>query len=246
MKKRKETTRDQTGPRQPLTGWVRYMNDRRVHIRAENPTITFSEITRILAAEWNQLPQDQKKQYLDAAEQEREKYLQELTAYKQTEAYRMLNEGKKKMKMEPNEDEAGREPEMSAFDIPIFTEEFLAFNKARELEVRQLRKKCVDLEHQNSILNKHMDSIKVATAKLEAENTERYQSNNILKSHLQKLRDKLTEKLADVRLPNNNELPTSQNIDWYVEQLHMLVQDSSNTSLINQVKAALEDIDAIF
>lgn len=42
-------------------GWVRYMNDRRVHIRAENPTITFSEITRILAAEWNQLPQDQKK-----------------------------------------------------------------------------------------------------------------------------------------------------------------------------------------
>lgn len=37
--------------------------------------------------------------YLDAAEQEREKYVQELAAYKQTEAYRLFNEQqKKKMK----------------------------------------------------------------------------------------------------------------------------------------------------
>lgn len=37
--------------------------------------------------------------YLDAAEQEREKYMQEMAAYKQTEAYRQFNEHKQKKKM---------------------------------------------------------------------------------------------------------------------------------------------------
>lgn len=37
--------------------------------------------------------------YLDAAEQEREKYMQEMAVYKQTEAYRLFNEHKQKKKL---------------------------------------------------------------------------------------------------------------------------------------------------
>lgn len=40
--------------------------------------------------------------YLDAAEQEREKYMQEMAAYKQTEAYRQFNEHKQKKKAKTN------------------------------------------------------------------------------------------------------------------------------------------------
>lgn len=40
--------------------------------------------------------------YLDAAEQEREKYLQEMAAYKQTEAYKQFNEHKQKKKSKPS------------------------------------------------------------------------------------------------------------------------------------------------
>ena len=36
--------------------------------------------------------------YLEAAEQEKEKYLQEMAAYKQTEAYKQFNEHKQKKK----------------------------------------------------------------------------------------------------------------------------------------------------
>lgn len=91
MKKRKKSAnRDQTAPRQPLSGnmpiltpsyfpksdiyssreyclmftfssgYVRFMNDRREKVRTDNPNISFTEITRLLANEWNQLPQDQK------------------------------------------------------------------------------------------------------------------------------------------------------------------------------------------
>lgn len=37
--------------------------------------------------------------YLDAAEQEREKYMQEMAAYKLTEAYKQFNEHKQKKKL---------------------------------------------------------------------------------------------------------------------------------------------------
>merc|ERR1712126_544369 len=40
----------------------------------------------------------------------------------------------------------------NSFDIPIFTEEFLDHNKARELELKQLRKQTGEFEEQNAVL----------------------------------------------------------------------------------------------
>lgn len=68
------------------------MNDRRERVRSENPTLSFAEITKLLASEWSTLPPDQKQQYLDAAEQDKERYNREFSDYKQTEAYRLFNE----------------------------------------------------------------------------------------------------------------------------------------------------------
>lgn len=43
-----------------LIGYIRYLNDRRDQFRAENPSLPFAEITKVLATEWNQLPADKK------------------------------------------------------------------------------------------------------------------------------------------------------------------------------------------
>ena len=48
----------------------------------------------------------------------------------------------------------------NSFDIPIFTEEFLDHNKARELELKQLRKQTGEFEEQNAVLGKHIESMK--------------------------------------------------------------------------------------
>ena len=55
----------------------------------------------------------------------------------------------------------------NSFDIPIFTEEFLDHNKARELELKQLRKQTSEFEEQNAVLGKHIESMKSAISKLE-------------------------------------------------------------------------------
>lgn len=91
-KKRKKAPRDATAPKQPLTGYFRFLNDRREKVRSENPTLSFAEITKLLASEWSTLPADQKQQYLDAAEQDKERYNREFSDYKQTEAYRLFSE----------------------------------------------------------------------------------------------------------------------------------------------------------
>lgn len=55
-------------------GYVRYLNERRDQLRAEHPELGFAELTRQLASEWSKLPAEEKQQYLDAADQDKERY----------------------------------------------------------------------------------------------------------------------------------------------------------------------------
>ncbi|CAH2096122.1 unnamed protein product [Euphydryas editha] len=88
-KKRKpKVPRDVTAPRQPLTGYVRFLNERREHLRAERPELGFAELTRQLASEWSKLPSEEKQHYLDVADQDKERYIKEWAEYKKTDAYK--------------------------------------------------------------------------------------------------------------------------------------------------------------
>lgn len=74
------------------------MNERREAVRSENPNLSFAEITKMLASEWGTLPAEKKQQYLDAAEQDKERYTKEYDAYKKTEAYKNFVEQQKDRK----------------------------------------------------------------------------------------------------------------------------------------------------
>ena len=42
-------------PKAPVTGYVRFLNERREQIRAKHPDLPFPEITKRLGAEWSRL-----------------------------------------------------------------------------------------------------------------------------------------------------------------------------------------------
>ncbi|KAF4522192.1 hypothetical protein B566_EDAN007341 [Ephemera danica] len=198
-KKRKKAQRDITAPKQPLTGYVRFLNDRREKVRADNPNAPFPEITKLLALEWSNLPANEKQLYLDAAEQDRERYMKELNAYKQTEAYRIFTQKQQEQKQRlneatkatsgatPTEEEPEKEADFNGLDIPIFTEEFLDHNKARESELRMLRKSNTDYEQQNAILQTHLENMQAAVDKLEVEVLQQRTNNAALRSHLEQI-----------------------------------------------------------
>ncbi|KAL9985554.1 hypothetical protein ACROYT_G007975 [Oculina patagonica] len=59
-KKRKKPDKDLNAPKAPLTGYVRFLNEHREKVRAENQDLPFHEVTKILGNMWSQLPAQQK------------------------------------------------------------------------------------------------------------------------------------------------------------------------------------------
>nr|BAC28023.1 unnamed protein product [Mus musculus] len=66
-RKRKKPLRDSNAPKSPLTGYVRFMNERREQLRAKRPEVPFPEITRMLGNEWSKLPPEEKQVMVPAS-----------------------------------------------------------------------------------------------------------------------------------------------------------------------------------
>ncbi|XP_012220712.1 high mobility group protein 20A isoform X2 [Linepithema humile] len=254
-KKRKKAPRDATAPKQPLSGYFLFLNDRREKVRSENPSLTFTEITKLLASEWSKLPADQKQQYLDAAELDKERYNREFSDYKQTEAYRLFNEKQSERQNENKKERNGtdinaeqnqdKDNDFTGFDIPIFTEEFLDHNKTCEAELRQLRKATSDYEAQNAVLQRHVDSLYAAVNRLESETNQQRTTNQTLQRHLDSLRSQLAGCFATIPLPGTHDGATLQNIDGYFERLESLLNSNAEQSLRNAIRNAVSRLELI-
>lgn len=261
QKKRKKILRDATAPKQPLTGYFRFLNDRREKVRSENPTMSFAELTKLLASEWSSLPTEQKQQYLDAAEQDKERYNREFSDYKQTEAYKLFNQKQVLEKREnsgnnkkerngtdntnDHQTETPVENEFSGFDIPIFTEEFLDHNKSCESELRQLRKATSEYEAQNAVLQRHVDKLHNAVRSLDSEANQQRITNQSLQRHLDNLRNQLATCFSSISLPGIYDGANIQNIDNYIEQLEILLNTNADPLFKNTVKNAVSRLETI-
>jgi len=79
-------------PKQPLSGYVHFLNERRESVRSENPDITFSELSKKLAAEWSKLGDEEKNKYNEFARKDKDRYDREFLDYQNTEAYKQYIE----------------------------------------------------------------------------------------------------------------------------------------------------------
>lgn len=247
--RKRKKNRDWNAPKQPLSGYIRFVNERREKLRVENPSLTFVELTRMLGAEWTKLPQHEKQKYLDDADRDKERYLREMEAYQKTDTYKMFKQQQEKRIKAEMENEnlnniklegLGEEETNTsgAFNIPIFTEEFLDHNKLRETDLRQLRKQTTELEEQNAILGKHIENMKQAIEKLQVEAVQQRNNNMALQGHLDALRQTLTSNFSTVPLPGTQEIPNLETIDNYMARLHAVILDSpqENEKLIATVR----------
>ncbi|KAM4040024.1 high mobility group protein 20A isoform 2-T3 [Anomaloglossus baeobatrachus] len=255
-RKRKRSPRDNNAPKAPLTGYVRFMNERREQLRTERPDVPFPEITRIVGSEWSKLPADEKQRYLDEAERDKERYTEELQQYQKTEAYRSYSrkaqsrqkgrqqrQGSRTISSDPEKEVVLKERPL--FDIPIFTEEFLNHSKAREAELRQLRKSNMEFEERNAALQKHVESMRSAVQRLEAELNQEQGRNTLLQQHLQNVRQTLTHCLCTVPIPGTNETPTLETIDSYMSRLQsaVLTHPKESEALISGVREVLSQLE---
>ncbi|XP_059494464.1 uncharacterized protein LOC125451657 isoform X2 [Stegostoma tigrinum] len=85
--KKRKPQKDFTAPRAPTTGYVLFLNEQRAKLKIEHPDLPFTEITKLLGTQWSQLSQEGKQKYIDEAEKDKQRYIEELKAYQNSEAY---------------------------------------------------------------------------------------------------------------------------------------------------------------
>ncbi|XP_023588892.1 SWI/SNF-related matrix-associated actin-dependent regulator of chromatin subfamily E member 1-related [Trichechus manatus latirostris] len=259
------------GPKAPVTGYVRFLNERREQIRTRHPDLPFPEITKMLGAEWSKLQPAEKQRYLDEAEREKQQYMKELRAYQQSEAYKMCTEKMQEKKIKKggkgpglkavqccssedsgsglmntllNGHKGGDCDGFSTFDVPIFTEEFLDQNKAREAELRRLRKMNVAFEEQNAVLQRHTQSMNSARERLEQELALEERRTLALQQQLQAVRQALTASFASLPVPGTGETPTLSTLDFYMARLHDAIErdPARHEKLIVRIKEILAQV----
>ncbi|XP_072516238.1 SWI/SNF-related matrix-associated actin-dependent regulator of chromatin subfamily E member 1-related isoform X2 [Salminus brasiliensis] len=256
-KKRKKVLPN--GPKAPVTGYVRFLNERREQIRALHPDLPFPEITKRLGAEWSRLAPHDKQRYLDEAEREKMQYARELREYQKSEAYQLTNAKiqDKRIKKEElpsviiNANSSGSATFKSSdlsnrFDVPIFTEEFLDQNKAREAELRRLRKANMDFEEQNAVLQKHIADMFSAKERLEAELGQDELRTQALHRRLQAIKQTLVSSLASVPLPGTGETPSVGTLDSYLSRLSNALESSphEHRALLLKLQELLAHLDS--
>uniref|UniRef100_G1QQP6 GIPC PDZ domain containing family member 3 n=1 Tax=Nomascus leucogenys TaxID=61853 RepID=G1QQP6_NOMLE len=212
----------------------------------------------MLGAEWSKLQPTRSsgRRYLDEAEREKQQYMKELRAYQQSEAYKMCTEKiqEKKIKKEDsgsglmntllNGHKGGDCDGFSTFDVPIFTEEFLDQNKAREAELRRLRKMNVAFEEQNAVLQRHTQSMSSARERLEQELALEERRTLALQQQLQAVRQALTASFASLPVPGTGETPTLGTLDFYMARLHGAIErdPAQHEKLIVRIKEILAQV----
>ncbi|XP_053319347.1 SWI/SNF-related matrix-associated actin-dependent regulator of chromatin subfamily E member 1-related-like [Spea bombifrons] len=259
-KKRKKTV--SSGPKPPVTGYVRYSNERRKWIRSQHPDLPFSEITKMLGAEWSSLPAPEKQKYLDEAEKDKQQYMMELREYQQSEAYKMCTEKipPKKIKKEEGNvptivttllDEqpcTSKDPETDGFltcGVPIFTKEFLNEYKACETELKELTSRNLELEKSNIKFRQNSYGLMHYNLWLEEDTEAREEFVMKLEQDLQAIHKPLLSCFSSLPIPGTGETATQENLDDYLTKLHDVIMKnpSQHEDIVIRVKEALSKID---
>lgn len=131
-----------------------------------------------------------------------------------------------------------------AGDIPIFTDQFLEHNRRVESELRQLRKSNTDYEQQNSVLEKHVESITNGISKLNKETEEIKKRNDMVEQYLQQLRSRLASALSGLSIPSKPGGANIDNIDAFMDDLVMMAANSIHgPASLNKAKDIIRKLD---
>ena len=75
-------------------------------MRSKNPNMSFGELTKIIAAKWKELPNEDKQRYINEADADKERYVKEMADYKKSDAYKQYLKENSQSKYLKTEDSA--------------------------------------------------------------------------------------------------------------------------------------------
>ncbi|KAM3724824.1 High mobility group protein 20A [Dirofilaria immitis] len=243
---------DENAPKRPRTAYVHFVNARRKELTdsGRHEALRQRSFLADIGKQWKILPDDQKKFYLDKSAKEHADYEKAMEEYKKTEAYNQFQvkkEGLMKQRMlelkrrkndvkSSDDDEDDKNEAVVAGDIPIFSKEFLAYNKSQESKCKKLRKMVSALQEEKDLLKADIAKLSEKIKLVYGQQPGMVQWSTKIKQRWTKL---LIDALAYVSI--DGEYPTLQNIDIYMEKLKKLVTENPSSKDLIAVRMALSE-----
>ncbi|MBA0575176.1 hypothetical protein Golob_024885 [Gossypium lobatum] len=98
-KKKTKKERDPLKPKQPMSAFFLFSNERRAALLADTGNKNVLEAAKIAGEEWKNMTEEQKKPYEEIAKKNKEKYMEEMEVYKQKKEEEALNVKKQEEEM---------------------------------------------------------------------------------------------------------------------------------------------------
>lgn len=241
--RRKKKLREVGAPKFPLTGYVRYINERREDIRLKNLEMSAVEITKLVAEQWNKMPEGEKKPFLEAAEIDKERYVREVAEFHKNNANKEKTE---KVKTPEPEEKLKSTPTKS-----IQIEKKLSDNPKVVLEKLKIVEKSIvngkDFKEQKLVdfdipifTDEFLDHNKTFDSELRILRksfTDYEQQNSVLEKHVENMSNGIDKLDVEMNgLDENNKI-----LQAYLNKLR--VKLSGSLSGIGGDGASLENID---
>ncbi|KAL4353206.1 hypothetical protein GQ457_06G037840 [Hibiscus cannabinus] len=105
-KKKTKKERDPLKPKQPMSAFFLFSNERRTTLVAEEKCKSVLDVAKITGQEWKNMTEEQRRPYEEMAKKKKEKYMEEMEVYKQMkeeEASSLLKQEEETMKLHKQE-----------------------------------------------------------------------------------------------------------------------------------------------
>lgn len=116
-----------------------------------------------------------------------------------------------------------------------------------ETQLRKVRQSSANLEEENALLSRHVESMKLAVERVQKEVERQQNRNDKLKDHLVTLREVLATTFKDIPLPGTNETPTPENVDTYMSKLQLAIanEPEKHPELVSKVSAIARQLETM-
>ncbi|KAI6203235.1 HMG box domain-containing protein [Aphelenchoides besseyi] len=143
--------KDTNAPKYPLNAYAIFYRHFHTEYNRKNPDrkLGGQGFTILASQGWRSLTEDEKKPFQELAQKERERYAKEMEVYKKSAGYKEFM---------TNNQPAGSSTRFG--EVEVFSKEFLAHNKARETELRNLRRKITTTEEEIGTHNDKIEELK--------------------------------------------------------------------------------------
>ena len=87
--------KDPTKPKRGLSAYFCFMREERPALVAKQPGLKIGEVTKVLAARWNKLGAGEKQKFIELADEDKERYLEEMKVWEAKQRGVTLKPGRK-------------------------------------------------------------------------------------------------------------------------------------------------------